>query len=513
VQITSLGHAGLRVETSRAAILIDPWFAPDGTFQAAWFQFPENAHLLHDDLSAATAVVISHEHPDHVDPWFLRRLPVDVPVMIPRYPSPVLGQKLSAAGRSRVIEVDSWRPVSVADGLSVFFVSEESPMNHDSAIVAVGDGRVLLNLNDARLTPRQFREVRRRVGGRIDVFSAQGSGASWHPIAYEMPEARKREISREKRLAKFAYFAAAVRLLEPGVTLPFAGPPCFLDPEVFEHNDEMEEGGIFPDQGQVSDWLRGQGLTGVEVLLPGDAWAVDPGAKIPDPTWRGFSFLDRWDYLKEYAERKRDVIASVKAAYPQPRQSLWESFRAYFERLLAMSPYFNRRIGMRVGFDIEGSGGGQWAVDFRPDSEGVRDEMRDCGYTYRFASRWLPTILSGRVHWEDFLLTMRFRAARNPDEYNDHLLGLLKFAEPESLRKVEEYETTARDAEVIGVEAGGRVYEAQRFCPHAGGDLEETGEILPGRRLRCLNHYFEFDLETGRCLNGNVGPLRVRRVR
>jgi UDP-MurNAc hydroxylase len=328
-----------------------------------------------------------------------------------------------------------------------------------------------------------------------------------------MSEARQREICQEKRMAKFAYFAAAVRLLEPGVVLPFAGPPCFLDPEIYGHNDQMEDGGIFPDQDQVSDWLKEQGLTLVEVLLPGDSWSVDSDGRNPDPTWDGFSFLDRGDYLKSYAERKREVIDRVKARYPEPGESLWDAFREYFERLLAMSPYFNRRIGMRVGFDIGGHGGGQWAVDFRPGSEGVRDEMGKCGYTYRFDARWLAPILDGLVHWEDFLLTMRFSAARDPDEYNDHLLGLLKFAEPESLRRVEEYETAAPDGDVIQVEAEGRVFEVQRFCPHAGGDLEETGEVLPGRRLRCLNHYFEFDLETGHCLNGNVGPLNVRQLR
>ena len=513
MRITALGHAGLKVETVAATVLIDPWLSPEGAFQAAWFQFPENAHLLEQDYSETTAVVVSHEHLDHVDPWFLGRLPPDVPVIIPRYPSPALRNKLSTAGRSRVVEVDPWRVASAGNGVSVYFVSEESPMNQDSAIALTAGGRTLLNLNDARLTPHQFRAVLRRAGGRIDVFSAQGSGASWHPIAYEMPETRKREVAREKRLAKFAYLEKAVRVLKPVVTLPFAGPMCFLDPELFEHNEQMEDGGIFPDQEQVANWLGGRGLRDVEVMLPGDLWDVDEGVRIADPTWTGFRFVDRWDYLRDYAERKRDVVASIKASYPDPRESLWEPFRDYFERLLAMSPYFNRRIRMRVGFDIVGPGGGRWAVDFRPGSQGVRNDMRDCGYTFRFASRWLLAILDGRVHWEDFLLTMRFRAARTPDVYNDHLLGVLKFAEPGSLRKVEAYETAARDTGTIEVVCEGRTYEVERFCPHAGGDLRETGEVLAGGRLRCLNHYFEFDLESGGCLNGNVGPLRVRRVR
>jgi UDP-MurNAc hydroxylase len=490
---------------------MDPWFSPYGAFQASWFQFPENAHLLGEELLTPSAIVISHEHIDHVDRWFLSRVNPSVPVIIPRYPSPELRTKVEAAGRAEIIEVEPWEAVSVADGVTVFFVSEVSPMNHDSAIVAMGDGRTILNLNDARLTPRQFREVRKRVGGRIDVFTAQGSGASWHPMVYDMPEERKRPISRAKRMAKFRYVAAAVKLLEPGITIPFAGPMCFLDPELFPYNSEME-GGVFPDQEQVVQGLRGRGIAEAEVLLPGDTWDVGGGARIPDPTWAEFRFGDRWDYLKDYAGRKQDAIAEVRTEYPDPAGSLWEPFREYFQRLLDMSPYFNRRIGMRVGFDVVGPEGGQWAVDFRPGSEGVYDEIGECGYRYRFESRWLPPILEGRVPWEDFFLTLRFRAWRDPDVYNDHLLGLLKFAEEDAFQAVEEYETRSAEAESITIHANGCVYEVQRHCPHAGGDLEETGEVLPDQRLRCLNHYYEFDLETGRCLNGSVPNLRTRRV-
>jgi UDP-MurNAc hydroxylase len=46
MRVTALGHAGLKVETGRATVLIDPWFSPEGAFQASWFQFPDNSHLI-----------------------------------------------------------------------------------------------------------------------------------------------------------------------------------------------------------------------------------------------------------------------------------------------------------------------------------------------------------------------------------------------------------------------------------------------------------------------------------
>jgi UDP-MurNAc hydroxylase len=497
------------VETAAGSFLMDPWFSPQGAFQASWFPFPDNRHLLRPALFEPRAVLISHEHRDHVDPWFLARVPAHVPVIIPRYPSPVLRTKIERAGpRDTIVEVEPWERFDLADGVSVFFVSEESPMNHDSAIVLQAGDASLLNLNDARLSPVQFRGIRAELRGSVDAFAFQGAGASWFPMCYEYPAERSIALSRSKRAAKLAYTARAMNIVEPVVGLPFAGPPCFLDPELFRHNVEMDQG-IFPEQQQVAGWLAGQGIENTAILLPGDAWDLYARVRDADSTWEDFSLADRDRYLSSYAERRRPDVEAVLGAHPEPAGSLWEPFRDYFERLLAMSPYFNRRIGMRVGFDLSGPGGGAWAVDFRPGEEGVADRMGECGYVHRFASRWLPPILAGTVPWEDFFLSLRFSAWRDPDVYNDHLLGLLKFADVRALAQVEEFERSPLAEEWIEVRAEGRTYRVERFCPHAGNDLLETGEVLPGGILRCLAHHYEFDLETGRCLNGTYGPLDV----
>lgn len=512
MRVTHLGHAGLQVKTRHATVLVDPWFSPEGAFQASWFQYPENSHLISPSLFTPSAIVISHEHIDHVDGWVLARVPAHVPVIIHNYPSPELRRKVLAAGDREVIAVDAWTPVDIADGTRVFFVPEDSPMNHDAAVVIEGDGRILLDLNDARLSPVQLRAIRAKVGGVVDLFALQAAGASWYPLCYEYPAERRLELSRRKRLARFGYVARAIRVVDARAALPFAGPPCFLDPDLFHHNREMEEWGIFPDQHQAADWLQHRGFTNVLVLLPGDAWDADSATKSPDPAWSAFSPSDRWPYLRGYAERRRAQIATVLVRHPNPRTSLWGSFRDYFQRLLTMSPYFNQKINMRVAFEITGGGGGAWSVDFRPESTGVYASAEDCGYGYRIASRWLPPIFSGSVPWEDFFLSLRFSAWRSPDMYNDHLLGLLKLAHPGALKAVEEFEATINTEDRITVHAEDRSYRIQRRCPHAGNDLLDTGEILPGRIIRCLAHHYEFSLDTGACVTGTSSPLKTERL-
>lgn len=506
--ITSLGHAGLRVETREATVLIDPWFSPEGAFLGSWFPYPDNAQLMSSELTNPDAIVISHEHLDHVDEWFLSKVPSDIPVFVPRYSSKVLLRKVLAGGARPVVELPEWQEQEVAPRVRVFFVSEESPMNHDSAIVVRSGVETLVNLNDARLTPRQLREIRRRVNGNVSALALQGAGASWYPVCYRYAREHKRQLSFRKRQAKLSYVARVIEIVEPATTLPFAGPPVFLDDELRFANAELD-GGIFPDQQQVADWLRtDRGISDTAVLLPGDTWDSADALVSRDGQWSGFSFGDRDGYIESYADRRRPFLQRVHERYLEPDRDLFPDFSRYFEQVLSMSPYFNEKIDMRIGFEIVGPGGGDWSVDFREGSRGVRRTDQNCQYTYRFASRWLPPILSGEVPWEDFFLSLRFEAWRQPDVYNDHLLGLLKFAWPEALDAVELYETAVDDSEWIEVTADGVTYRIQRYCPHAHQDLSEAGEILPGGTLRCLGHHYEFDLATGECLNGACDPLR-----
>lgn len=510
--VTALGHAGIRLTTSAgASVLCDPWFSPEGCFQGSWFPFPDNSHLLGDErLLRPDAILVSHEHLDHVDPWFLARVPADVPVYIPRYPSPLLRQKVLAGGDRPIIVVDAWEEFEPAPGVTAFFVSEP-PMHHDSAIVLQADGRSVLNLNDAHLFPMHLRDIRRSLGGQVDVLCFQGSGASWYPMVYDYDDERKAQLARQKRLGKLAYCQKVMKLVEPVVGIPLAGPPAFLDPELFPFNAQQENDGIFPDPQQVAEWLARRGAGRVEVLLPGDAWDAEGRAKVDDPEWSDFSFDQRWDYLRDYARRRAPHVQAALAQFPEPEGSVEPEMRRWLGALLASSPHFRERIGMRVGFEIRGPGGGEWSVDFRAGREGVYAGVAECGYVYTFDSRWVPALASGALPWVDFVLSNRFRARRNPDRYSDHLHMVLKYCgQPEALAAVEAFETTFARDERMAVHLDGKVYSISRYCPHAGGDLLQAGEILPDGRVRCLAHAYEFDIRTGECLTGTCAPLAVQ---
>ena len=515
MRITYLGHAGLRVDGADLRLLMDPWLSRTGAFQAAWYQFPANAHLDQVGLLDCDYVTISHEHLDHMDTTVLASLAPTTTVLIPQYPSPNFRDRLKATGVTNLIEVPAWHKFRLNErGDWLTFITEQSPMCNDSAVLVYAGGASLLHCNDARLTVGQARRAALECKGRLDVLAAQMASATWHPICYEYPPEQMAEIATAKRTGKFRAVGRLLRLVKPELAVPFAGPMCFLDPDLQHHNRWLKPAGLFPDQKQAADFLSSR-LPGQEVglWLPGDEYEPLSRRHVADSIWRDFDFGDTDDYIDAYASARRHEIETVRAAYPAASADLPDAFVEHFRRLGEMSSYFLDRIDMSVRFELTGEVEGRWDVELRPD--GVRVDLRGRAsrpeYGFRLDSRWLAPVIFGQIAWEDLFLSLRFSAWRDPDIYNDYLIGLLKHAEPLALKAVEVYEQSRSTDEKIVVEGPSGRYEIGRYCPHAGEDLAIASAIVGGA-IRCLGHNLEFDLATGACLNARCDPLAVRRL-
>ncbi|GAA1849691.1 Rieske 2Fe-2S domain-containing protein [Actinomadura bangladeshensis] len=517
--VTFLGHAGVAVDATAFHLLADPWLAPAGAFLGAWHQYPRNDHLDLAPILDADWVAVSHEHLDHFDPWVLDRLPARTRILIPCYPGPAFRERITAAaGGRQVIEVEPWRKFPLDNrGSWITVIPELSPMCHDAAFLIVADGRGILHCNDARLTAAQARRAKHLAGGRLDLMALQTSGASWHPICYEYPPAEMAKVSMAKRISKLRAAQRLVRQTEPELAVPFAGPPCFLDAEVDHLNWVLDQAdGAFCDPEVSTAWLR-EHLPGQrwDYFKPGDAVDLDTGEITRDPVSAAFSFADadRADYLKRYAADRARAIADVVAEYPEPGPDLFDRFKAHFTYLGGLSDYFNRQIAMTVRFDITGPNGGVWDVDFSAAGLAVSAASPDVRPHYRIttAGRWLDGVLTGRMAWEDLLISFRLSLYRDPDVYNDYLVGLLKHANAPALQAVEAYETGRDESERITVACGGDRYDIPRYCPHAGEDLS-VGAVVRDGQIHCLAHNFAFDLATGECVNARAANLTSKKV-
>ena len=162
-------------------------------------------------------------------------------------------------------------------------------MSHDSAVLFMISGHSVMHTNDARISLAQARRAMTEVGGPLDVMGVQMSGASWHPVRYEYDEVERERISTIKRVGKFKAVTRLVRQVEPRLVMPYAGPPCFLDDDLFELNS-----GLHVRAGSSRTRMRRSpgSPTGCPqqpgaYLLPGDRIALDRLEVIRDPHWDG----------------------------------------------------------------------------------------------------------------------------------------------------------------------------------------------------------------------------------
>ena len=109
-----LGHASFLGSLGDHRFLIDPVFSP----HAGWLY---RRHLRPpttiDQLPAVNAVLVTHNHYDHLDANFIRSLPVDTPVIVPAG----MGRWMRRLGRKRVIELAWWQSEEL-NGLRVTLV-------------------------------------------------------------------------------------------------------------------------------------------------------------------------------------------------------------------------------------------------------------------------------------------------------------------------------------------------------------------------------------------------------
>jgi len=513
--IEFLGHAGLAFRSGGELLLCAPWLSPHGAYNASWFQYPRYRKdlepLLHPD-----AIYVSHEHLDHFDPWFLAKIDRSTPILTGRFQKKRLLRELRNLGFRNIVELDGFDAYPVAADLKVRISTATykcPPHWFDSCCIVETDGHKFFNLNDCNLAL----PVERIRDEGIDVLFGQASPAIWYPLTYTgYSRTRLAELKRARRSSALESFITAVEAIEPKLAIPFAGPPIFFDPQLADFFIGPES--MFPTPPVAVEELSRHGSWPALVMKPGDRLCFEGGAPArlePDPEYLSFDYeTGRNAYFERNAAEIQPIVRAVNDAVPVPAAGLFERLRDHLSPLIKNNPYFAAHINIRVLFDVSGPQGGRWIADFRdgaPDIVVYADDGGGTEYKFELESKYLDQVLRGELSWEDLFLSLRFRAHRDPDIYNQHLFTFFKMGDHASLQAIAkaEMEIASGDPEdTFVLEAEGNSYLVQRFCPHAGSDL--TCAKVQDGHIVCPGHQWKFSLETGVCRHSNA-RLFIRR--
>jgi UDP-MurNAc hydroxylase len=514
MRATSIGHAGILVRTEQGSIVCDPWFLP--AFFGSWFVFPRNdqldPELLHE-ITHPSFLYVSHLHADHLDePFLTAHMDTSTPVLLPGYPTRELEREMRRLGFTEIVRTRNGEELDLGGGLTVAIHVETSITDGpggDSAIV-ISDGECrLVNQNDCRTSDL----AALRAHGPVDLHWLQFSGAIWYPMVYDEPPERMRALCDAKVDSQFARAMRYVEALGARYVVPSAGPPCFLDPDLYQFNvisgDELS---IFPDQRSFLSRLDAAGHHGI-LNVPGTAIDVTPTTvtvthPMPDADVAAI-FEDKDAYLRRYQADWAGWLAEHKASWHAPTPDLIERLAAWWEPLMAMAPTLCQAVGagclMRAG-DLE------IFIDF-PAGQVRPYAGEDHRFRFDIPRELVETVAAARaVDWSNALfLSCRFRAWRD-GEFNEYLYNFFKSLSVERMRRTEaearrKLAPPTDDGEEIELDG----YVMERYCPHRRADLTVFGEV-EGCELVCTLHGWRFDLDTGRCLTADDRHLRVRRA-
>jgi UDP-MurNAc hydroxylase len=305
------------------------------------------------------------------------------------------------------------------------------------------------------------------------------------------------------------------RQIGASYVFPSAGPPCFLDDDLFHFNDfDRDPANIFPDQTAFLEYMREQGMENGRLTIPGSVATFGKDASgeavctirhpLPEEGVRAI-FADKRKYMEDYKGRKQPAIDAFKAGLPRGEVEILPSLKDWFEPLLEQADLHSVGINGRLLLDCDRE---KVLIDFQR-RQVCEWRGEECGYVFRIA----PELVEHQIahHEEDWInslfLSCRFEAKRR-GAYNEYVYNFFKCLSYERLQYLEGYYAENTGTDEMWECAG---YRVQRRCPHMKADLTEFGQYADGV-LTCMMHGHQFELATGRCLTSDDLRLRTEPI-
>jgi UDP-MurNAc hydroxylase len=497
------------VETEGGTVLCDPWFTP--AYFGSWFPFPRNDGLDPAEFASPDYLYLSHLHHDHFDPrWLAEHVDPSVTVLLPAFELDHLERALRDLGFTEFVHTEHGKPAQLG-ALELAILAYTTPADGpvgDSALVLADSTARLLNQNDAR--PRDLHEL--EALGPFDGHFTQFSGAIWYPMVYDFAPSEMHALGIRKRADQMERAMHYLRDLRAPHLFPIAGPPCFLDDDLFAFNDlDGDPANIFPDQLVFLDELERAGLHGGELLVPGTVVTLADGACTIDQPGGDASpeviFRDKRVTLERYRADWRGWLASERASWPTGKTDVVRALAEWWEPLLDVAPLTRAGVGAPVllhlgdvGVLIDFPAGRvrEWGgepVPYRIDTD--RALVESC--IERHVEDWV----------NELFLSCRFRAHRD-GPYNEYLYTFFKCLSVERMAYCEGHYASRSESSDEVFRCGD--YLVQKRCPHLRADLERFGRVEDGI-LECMVHHWRFELATGRCLTSDDDEHRLRTTR
>ena len=484
------GHNCFLTETPSSVLITDPWFSNKGAFFGSWFQYPDNSNFKEDLLKKIkqkkSYVYITHEHQDHFDEETIREFIPNVTFLIPSFQDKYLENKLKHLG-SDVVTISDSELTQLNEDLQISVYISDIGVNHDSAILIKTNSFTFLNQNDCKIF-----DVIKSIDTKIDYYSVQYSGASWHPVCYENYSEKERvDISNEKSQVKIKNVMNAIKTIKPKFYIPAAGPAIFpfLDLSLSSGKDN-----IFTHQNKLHKCLSENGITNIIYAKPGDEIIPKKGSSPISPPTQ--------EQLLNYQQNKFNYWEELD--YQFNKDSLIKEINLRLEKIIDIPIQDLPLIIFNWGNDADE----EIRIDLNKKKIVENSDNPENFYRVHAEKKYFSLMHSGH-RWQDIYLSLRAKVTRIPDEFNN-LVNVFIFSD---ISNIKESMLSCIDIpqERITIEGKDGHYEIDRYCPHNSGDLCQA-DVNDNNEVVCPRHGWKFSLSNQGKVKSGMYSINAKKI-
>jgi UDP-MurNAc hydroxylase len=226
INVKYIYSACIVTETPDLKVLHDPWFT-EGIYDGAWYHFPRVSDPL-DSIGDVDAIYISHIHPDHYDPVFLRsyfKKYGEKKIFIGNFRNNYLQKKMISDGFTPMVLVNQY--VENKTCIEIIPCESGSLSDVDSyLILKYQEGNkfhCIVNANDVIFDDEIISNLKVRAGN-VDIFLCGFTGAGPYPQTYFDSNDPILNIEAEnKKKTFFMRYKKTTDSINAKINIPFAG--------------------------------------------------------------------------------------------------------------------------------------------------------------------------------------------------------------------------------------------------------------------------------------------------
>ena len=404
------------IHTPDVRMLCDPWFT-DGIYDGSWYHYPAISGDPIAMLGPYDVIYVSHIHPDHYDPAFLRRYLSVYPhatVLIAQSGHPYLSRKMTADGISHQCRESGHFGETTYAIVPNF---PESPFAVDTALVVCHQGQSVVNMNDNFYYEPHVQAIRAFVGGDATLALLGYTGAGPYPQTYFdlSDEAALLAKAEQKKADFFQRYLRMKAALGAKRAMPFAGQ-YILGGHLHTLNpyrgvaDAVDVVSVDPDAIILAD--AGQGSVDTETLCPNNPRTAP--YDIPEMLAYALSLADKpmrsETYFAGLAVEAIPFARLLSKAYTHAQtKSLYPL--DYFICIRMIDNWFV----MNINSEKANCYFADAVIDITPRSEITVD------------LRYLFGLLTGVFHWNNAEIGSQYLTRRIPDAFDSRIQAFFNF--------------------------------------------------------------------------------------